>query len=1138
MKLFIATVLTAFCNWGVAAVSTNVEITYASGTTNVSFENAGWRAKVEVVQIYSCESTNGKAGSCTLKDSFQVGTKRTVSINGNGGLYRVDFISTSIIPIIRLPLNWVHWSQYVVGDQSQSQEEFSALASKHAPVLSYHEREEYFPVSVKEIFKQSVGNFDNLGADFRPIVENRRINASVYSSATDDAMEFLQKNGHLELRFFLKSEFAKRIQGNNGAAVPTYWTAQKDGDTAWITYFYLYAYDQKRPAYIEDDAGILGVLGNHTVDRESLTIEFNRSSGAWIPQYVIYAGHLEEQETKYQGGSDADKECFKQPAVAGAQWKGGKIAVKWEKASKWGESPIGYVAEGSHAITPARGWYCVDVLFPDNNDVNEPAGSLDTGRLRRSQLNRLEFDGDMSALLFSGYTIDAFSNYRIFPFVRYPVDVWMRNIDKTAFDDCLADGGPCQSIQTPTVSSHEGNLIPGLSSSFTISGRNLRMEGLSLSSNFEEICETGENIVATNEQLAFTCKPHLAAAGQNLFMEFRAPALVGETEGVLLNRIEFPVAAAATIAASHPNPSILDTVTLWIANAWTSAKTTLWELVDGAGTVLAKFTSERSAQETQPFAQAVGPLPAGTVKLTAKVFDENLNRLELTRTIDVASASVNDFGAASGDGTTGNVSNVLTVGVDTTTGTLKLPLGTAAADSTFPYIWIANSGEGTISKLDINTGQELGRYRTGPGNGNPSRTTVDQEGNVWVGNRDNNTLTKVGLKEYGQCIDRNGNGVIDTSTGGNDVRAWTGYFGDGQGRSGAQDECVLLHVVLTYPGVTTPIDVRTIAIDKDNNIYTGGSGRLSVFKINGSTGAVLAAKNTAGSFYGGFVDGNGVLWAVSVYGQQLVQKVMPDLSSELINVGIPVYGIAGDKYGKIWVSSNVVANFVSFEAANPLATIKTHTQTGRTLYSPFAQGIATDGDNVYIAGALSHSVVGHYRQKFVDGAFVGVELVTNYTVGASPTGVAVDGKGRVWATNYHSNSVSRISIGDTVASTVVESFPVGFQPYNYSDMTGRVVRNLTTRQGTWEATFDGLTSDYVWKNVQWTFKNGLPAGTEARVYVKAANSIVEFGAKEYAEVGNGADLGDTYKGRFMKVRVRLTSEDPTKTPEITGLVIQ
>ena len=35
--------------------------------------------------------------------------------------------------------------------------------------------------------------------------------------------------------------------------------------------------------------------------------------------------------------------------------------------------------------------------------------------------------------------------------------------------------------------------------------------------------------------------------------------------------------------------------------------------------------------------------------------------------------------------------------------------------------------------------------------------------NCWVGNRSEGSMTKIGMEETGQCVDRNGNGIIDTS---------------------------------------------------------------------------------------------------------------------------------------------------------------------------------------------------------------------------------------------------------------------------------------------------------------------------------------------------------------------------------------
>ena len=59
----------------------------------------------------------------------------------------------------------------------------------------------------------------------------------------------------------------------------------------------------------------------------------------------------------------------------------------------------------------------------------------------------------------------------------------------------------------------------------------------------------------------------------------------------------------------------------------------------------------------------------------------------------------------------------------------------------------------------------MGRYRTCPPgvNGQPSRTTIDQYGNCWVANRQSGTVVKIGLLENGQYLDRNTNGVPDTS---------------------------------------------------------------------------------------------------------------------------------------------------------------------------------------------------------------------------------------------------------------------------------------------------------------------------------------------------------------------------------------
>jgi len=84
---------------------------------------------------------------------------------------------------------------------------------------------------------------------------------------------------------------------------------------------------------------------------------------------------------------------------------------------------------------------------------------------------------------------------------------------------------------------------------------------------------------------------------------------------------------------------------------------------------------------------------------------------------------------------------------------------------TLPFIWVPNQGEGTVSKVNTETGDELSRYRVGPAGDfcSPSRTTVDLFGNCWVGSRALGTAVKIGLLEAGEWIDRNSNGLPDTS---------------------------------------------------------------------------------------------------------------------------------------------------------------------------------------------------------------------------------------------------------------------------------------------------------------------------------------------------------------------------------------
>src|SRR5690606_36637833 len=73
----------------------------------------------------------------------------------------------------------------------------------------------------------------------------------------------------------------------------------------------------------------------------------------------------------------------------------------------------------------------------------------------------------------------------------------------------------------------------------------------------------------------------------------------------------------------------------------------------------------------------------------------------------------------------------------------------------FSYIWVANSAQGTISKINTVTMVEEGRYVVRPDSaGNPSRTSVNLAGDVAVANRYGG-VTKV-LARTEDCVESNG----------------------------------------------------------------------------------------------------------------------------------------------------------------------------------------------------------------------------------------------------------------------------------------------------------------------------------------------------------------------------------------------
>lgn len=445
----------------------------------------------------------------------------------------------------------------------------------------------------------------------------------------------------------------------------------------------------------------------------------------------------------------------------------------------------------------------------------------------------------------------------------------------------------------------------------------------------------------------------------------------------------------------------------------------------------------------------------------------------------------------------------------------------------FDRIWVAVSTKGTIVKIDTDSGAILGEYRSAPnGDGqDPSRTTVDQNGNVWATNRASNTVVQIGSVENGQCVDRNGNGTIDTSTSQNDIRPWTNAGGidtDG-GVDTALDECILKYVRVSSSGT------RHVSVTKDNDIWVSGTGNRIFNLIDGDTGAILRTEGPVGyGGYGGLIDQNGVIWSATYPSELLRWDTANPLSGpeggnwEALPRGPQApnsYGTCIDLFGNVWVTE--LGSFVRKYA--PDGTLLGTFYHG----NDYAQGCAVDGNgDVWVAHSLYRSTVGHLTNE---GVLVGV-----VSVGSGPTGISVDAAGKIWASNYNSGTVSRINpeLGSIDAGTgkrvgLVEFTTAGLggNPYNYSDMTGSTLQGVPT-SGTWTATFDAGSAGANWGGIDWHAT--VPGDGSLQVRVSVGDVAATLGTGNV--VGDGGAVPGS--GRFAKVTVTMTRAATGLSPQL------
>ncbi|MFL5343262.1 MAG: hypothetical protein ACJ8AT_00610 [Hyalangium sp.] len=514
------------------------------------------------------------------------------------------------------------------------------------------------------------------------------------------------------------------------------------------------------------------------------------------------------------------------------------------------------------------------------------------------------------------------------------------------------------------------------------------------------------------------------------------------------------------------------------------------------------------------------------------------------------------------------------------------------------FAWIANNDQNTVSKFDTRTGKEVARYhavipidgRTKPdgtigfpnglrGNdgNNPSRTAVDLFGDVWVANRAANTqgsVTKI-ANDKRDCIDRNHNGVIDTSQDKNGDGAISLNPADGEmiipsstgwDDPAQYDECILFSTPVGPPGNGT-IKARAMAISagiegSSGDVWVGVHNENSIIKLDPATGQQVPV-NGAGSLkitlqwgpYGAAIDSQQRLWVVSSALSPARLALIDTATGALVlgNITPPFspsgnYGIGVDGKDRVWLAG-WSAGAKAFRYAHPrgvgttvgqwdqfdfsTAVSQINTKIGRP------RGIAADDQGYVWMSSDLNSLSQNASQLIAfngedgtikkfntpDAGVVDFIDATNSLTNQA-IGVGLDTDGNPWVNNRSGNAM-RIS-RDT--GDILRTKQQGSGLYTYSDFTGYQLRNFTAPLGSFRKIFTapecGL--DTVWRYLVWDAT--VPPKTSIQAFVTVANDQSELSNTTLRKgpfTTSPADLraAGVPKGRYLKVEFVLRSDD-------------
>jgi hypothetical protein len=496
--------------------------------------------------------------------------------------------------------------------------------------------------------------------------------------------------------------------------------------------------------------------------------------------------------------------------------------------------------------------------------------------------------------------------------------------------------------------------------------------------------------------------------------------------------------------------------------------------------------------------------------------------------------------------------------------------------TSFNFVWIANWQDpgtgGTTSKIDSKTVREVARYLTVTCFSNksgsqqqcdgmngccsvddwpryqarlnkmaqpphqavqirsndPSRTSVDFNGDLFISNRafgGQSSVTKIS-NDLANCIDRNKNGKIDTSSD-VDGNGWITVDCNGDGQPddiagvkgkpcsngmkqefyGLDDECILW-TSNTFTNNATGRPLGLAAGDTNVSDAWAGSYNSGAFvRIDGATGLDKADAPPIGNNpYGVAVDATGIAWAPPLGGGKLCYfdtKKPSQIGCARGNA--QGYGITLDRDQNVWVGSGV-ARYTP-DRSNGFKNLGQGWWT--TISGLGGIGIAADSRNAnsYFVYSCNGNGVTQIPASTIKPMKMDQSVAPNGWAHITMPcyGVGVDSDQNVWGVSMGMSTRALLdNKGNIVMQPTVNGPPKGNNKcpagdscpnagaYTYSDFTGFGLRNFTRPSGTYQylvkgcSDKDGNPQDTQWWTVN--YDADVPPNTTLTVHAKSGDS--------------------------------------------------